>query len=42
MVENSNNNKNILLKLIKNVIINKSLQILPLDYLIFEKKLIYN
>lgn len=41
MIENSNNNKNVFIKLIENMIIKENLLILPLSYLISKKKLVY-
>lgn len=42
MVENNINHKNVFIKLIKNLIINKNLLILFSSFLISKKKLIYN
>lgn len=42
MLRNNNNNKVVLAKLIKNIVIDESLLILSLDYLISKKKLLYN
>lgn len=42
MIKNNNKNENMSIKLIKNMMISKNLFILPLNYLIFKKKLLYN
>lgn len=42
MIENNINTKNVFIKLIKNLIINKNLLILFSSFLISKKKLIYN
>lgn len=42
MIKNNNNNENIPVKLTKNIVISKSLSVLPLGYMIFKRKLAYN
>lgn len=42
MAENSNDNENISIELIRSMVINESLSILSLDYPICEERLIYN
>lgn len=42
VAKDGNDDKDIFAELIKSIVINESLPVLPLNYLIFERRLIYN